>query len=194
MLKYQIFAEGDPIEPTEPTEPKTFTQEDVDALLASQKAEMEKVFDSKFNKKFAEMKTKAKEEADEAARLASLSAQERAEAERDKLQQELNDLRAANTRNEMLKESRRILSESNINVSDAVLGALVTGDAESTQRAVSAFAEAYNADVQNGIKSALAGHVPKASSGPTLTKAEIMAVKNTSQRQKLIAENIELFK
>lgn len=54
----------------------------------------------------------------------------------------------------------------------------------------------YKEAVQNAVKDALKGKPPKAGNGgdkPSMTKEQILAVKNPSERQKLIAENITLF-
>lgn len=54
----------------------------------------------------------------------------------------------------------------------------------------------YKEAVQNAVKDALKGKPPKAGNGgdkPSMTKDQILAVKNPSERQKLIAENITLF-
>lgn len=55
----------------------------------------------------------------------------------------------------------------------------------------------YKEAVQNAVKDALKGKPPKAGNGgdkPPMTKGQILAVKNPSERQKLIAENITLFR
>lgn len=54
----------------------------------------------------------------------------------------------------------------------------------------------YKEAVQKAVKDALKGKPPKAGNGgdkPSMTKEQILAVKNPSERQKLIAENITLF-
>lgn len=54
----------------------------------------------------------------------------------------------------------------------------------------------YKEAIQNAVKDALKGKPPKAGNGgdkPSMTKDQILAVKNPSERQKLIAENITLF-
>ena len=73
---------------------------------------------------------------------------------------------------------------------------LVAEDADGTKAAVEAFATMYKEAVQNAVKDALKGKPPKACNGgdkPSMTKEQILAVKNPSERQKLIAENITLF-
>lgn len=174
-------------------EPVTFSQEDVNKMLADQKADMEKLFDDKFAKKFASYKAKAEAEKNEAARLAQMTAQERAEAERDKLQQELDALKAENTRNGMMSESRKILKESGISVADELLGMFVGADAEATQTAVMQFATLFNAEVERAVKEKLGGRAPRESGGSTMTVEEIMKEKDPVKRQALIAQHMDLF-
>ena len=69
-------------------------------------------------------------------------------------------------------------------------------DADGTKAAVEAFSTMYKEAVQNAVKDALKGKPPKAGNGgdkPPMTKEQILEVKNPSERQKLIAENITLF-
>lgn len=67
--------------------------------------------------------------------------------------------------------------------------------AEDTKTAVEAFAKMYKAAVQAAVKDALKGNPPKAGSGGkgNMTKDQILAITNPAERQRLIAENMELF-
>ncbi|HGN7823374.1 TPA: phage replisome organizer N-terminal domain-containing protein [Streptococcus pyogenes] len=86
------------------------------------------------------------------------------------------------------------LSEANINISDALLSQLVSTDADKTKNAVEAFSEAFSEAIEKEVKERLKSPTPKKSNGNTgLTKEQILAVKDTAERQKLIAENIGLF-
>lgn len=201
-LKFQLFADPDDPgtppggDPGDQDPPKSYSQEEVDKLLAKQKEDLGKTFEDKLNKKFAQYKEEAKKKADEAARLAEMNAQEKAEHERDELQKELDALKAKDARNAMIAESRKTLSEQGITVSEGILNALVTNDAETTQKAVSEFAELFNADVAKAVKAKLAGDPPPADPGaaPKVTKEEIMAIKDPVKRQELIAKNMQLFR
>lgn len=87
-----------------------------------------------------------------------------------------------------------MLSEANINISDALLSQLVSTDADKTKNAVEAFSEAFSEAIEKEVKERLKSPTPKKSNGNTgLTKEQILAVKDTAERQKLIAENIGLF-
>ena len=200
FLKLQLFAEEpaetpdfqkqEPDKPgagkeqgAEGQDPKNgakYTDEDVDRLI---------------NRKFAEWQKKKDAELDEAKRLAGMNAQEKAEHERDQMKRELDELKRQNTIAEMSKVARKMLAEEEINIPDELLGHLVTVDADDTKGAVKAFAKLFKDSVQSAVKEALKGEPPKTGSGKgSLTKEQIMKVQNRTERQRLINENIELFK
>lgn len=200
FLALQLFAEdpaGNP-EPKNPEpdksgagkEPETdgqdpkngakYTDEDVNRLI---------------NQKFAEWQRKKDAELDEARRLAGMNAQEKAEHERDQMKRELEELKRQNTIAEMSKVARKMLAEEEINIPDELLGHLVTVDADDTKGAVKAFTKLFKDSVQSAVKEALKGEPPKTGGGKgSLTKEQIMKVQNRTERQRLINENIELFK
>lgn len=96
----------------------------------------------------------------------------------------------------MAKEARKMLADEDINIPDELVMNLVAEDADGTKAAVEAFSTMYKEAVQKAVKDALKGKPPKAGNGgdkPPMTKGQILAVKNPSERQKLIAENITLF-
>lgn len=130
----------------------------------------------------------------EAEKLAKMTKEEKTEYEMAKLKKQLADLQKQSNRSEMAKTARKILSDEEINISDDILGLLVADDADGTKKAVEAFAKMYKAAVQAGVKQSLKGGAPKGGTGGgTMTKEQILAVKNPTERQKLIAENIKLF-
>lgn len=207
--RYQLFTEQgtdpagqdpgtDPNEgnDNEGKEKEVYSKEEVTKLLAEQKEQMGKDFDDKFNKKFAKFKADAEKEKDEAAKLAEMSAQEKAEHERDKLQKELNELKAKDNLNSMTLQARTLLAEKDIQVDDKLLAVLVSPDAEKTKESVEAFIELFETEVEKQVKAKLAGGPPKAGKegSSTLTKAEIMAIQDPVERQKKIAENMNLFR
>lgn len=195
MKKLQLFAEPtdpnpidptppvDPKDPKEPTDPKPepkYTDEDLDRIIGDRLARWQKEQDKKIS---------------EAEKLAKMDAQEKAEYEKKQLEKELQALKDKETLSEMSKQARKMLSESNINISDDLLAVLVSTDAEATKNAVEAFKVMYSDAVKKGIAEALKGEPPKAgNSGTAITKEEILAVKDRKERQRLITENIELFK
>lgn len=131
----------------------------------------------------------------EAEKLAQMSSEQKEKYRADKAEKELADLKRQIAIEDMSKAARKMLSDENIVIPDEIIGNLVAEDAEKTKAAVEAFAKVFKEAVQNGVKEALKGNPPKtgASSDKKLTKEDIMNVKDRTERQKLIAENPELF-
>jgi hypothetical protein len=152
-----------------------FTQNDVDKIVAKRMA-------------------REKKASEEAARLAKLSAQERAEAERDALQKELDEMKRANAVAEMEREARKILSADGIVVSDDIVSTLVSEDADETSATVKAFASAFKKAVQDEVKKQLSHKNPSTGSSGNVTKEQIMQEQDPIKRQKLIREHMNLFR
>lgn len=163
----------------EPKKKETkYTDEDLDRII---------------NQKFADWQKKQEKAVDEAKKLAEMNAQEKAEYERDQFKKELAELREKNAISEMMKTARQMLADEEINISDELLANLVTSDAEETKASVQSFAKLFKDAVQNAVKDALKGNPPKTGKGSSVTKEQIMAIKNPAERQRMIAENINLF-
>lgn len=140
-------------------------------------------------------KTLTDDKVSEAEKLAQMTKEEQAEYKNKKLQKELDDYKKKDLLSDMSKTARKMLADEEINISDELLAHLVSDNAEDTKAAVESFAKLYKAAVQDAVKDALKGKPPKAGAGGngTMTKEQILAVKNPSERQRLIAENITLF-
>lgn len=171
---------------TTQTEPKQdnkqqpkYTDADVDEIVSKRLAKWEKQQAAKV---------------EEAAKLAEMNAQQKAEYERDKVQKELDEYRRRDTVNAMVAESRRQLSEQGIAVSDDILARLVGETAEETKASIDAFSTAFTAAVEDAVKKQLAGKAPAAGvATKTMTKEEILAIKDPIVRQAAIRDNIGLF-
>ena len=171
---------------TTQTEPKQdnkqqpkYTDADVDEIVSKRLAKWEKQQAAKV---------------EEAAKLAEMNAQQKAEYERDKVQKELDEYKRRDTVNAMVAESRRQLSEQGIAVSDDILARLVGETAEETKASVDAFSTAFMAAVEDAVKKQLAGKAPAAGvATKTMTKEEILAIKDPIARQAAIRDNIGLF-
>lgn len=171
---------------TTQTEPKQdnkqqpkYTDADVDEIVSKRLAKWEKQQAAKV---------------EEAAKLAEMNAQQKAEYERDKVQKELDEYKRRDTVNAMVAESRRQLSEQGIAVSDDILVRLVGETAEETKASVDAFSTAFTAAVEDAVKKQLAGKAPAAGvATKTMTKEEILAIKDPIARQAAIRDNIGLF-
>lgn len=130
----------------------------------------------------------------EAEKLTQMTKEEKAEYKAAKLERELNELKRQNALNEMTRVARKMLAEEELNIPDDIISNLVSEDAEKTKEAVEAFAKSFKEAVQAGVKEALKGSAPRASQNNIgITKEQILNVKDRAERQKLMAENPELF-
>jgi hypothetical protein len=157
---------------------KRYTDADVNAII---------------DKKFAEWQKKQQKAVDEATKLANMTAQEKAEHERDAWEQKYNDLLAENTRSTLTIQATQMLTDDGIVVPTEIVSVLVAEDAEKTKARVTAFAKAFKTAVQNAVKEANKKESPKSGGASTLTKSSIMKVKDINERQRLIRENLDLF-
>ncbi|MCB6727875.1 DUF4355 domain-containing protein [Blautia marasmi] len=173
-------ADPKPEDKKEETKPEAkYTDEDLNKLI---------------NKKFAEWQEKKEKELTEAKKLAEMNAQERAEHERDEMKRQLETLMKQQSLTEMTKTARAMLTEKEINVSDDLLSMLVSEDADKTKSTIDSFVELFQGAVKNAVANALKGNIPKTGASSGTTKEQIMAVKDRAERQRLIRENMELFK
>lgn len=141
-------------------------------------------------------KTLTDDKVSEAEKLAQMTNEEKANYRAKKAEDALKEMQRQNARSDMAKEARKMLADEDINIPDELVMNLVAEDADGTKAAVETFSTMYKEAVQKAVKDALKGKPPKAGNGgdkPSMTKEQILAVKNPSERQKLIAENITLF-
>lgn len=180
---------------------ETTTEQKKEPETATEAAKDEKKYsdadlDRIFNKKFAEMKQKEEKKVAEAAKLAEMNAQQKAEYERDQLKKELDALKRKDALAEMSKVARKMCAEEGITISDELLNRLVTTDAEETKTATDSFVSLFKESVEAAVKERLRGKTPTVgtSSGtPKMTKEQIMAIKDPVIRQQKMLENKELF-
>lgn len=171
--------EKDESDPVDPKSVPKYTDEDLDRI---------------FDRKFAQMMKKHQRELDEAKRLTEMNAQERAEHENKKLQEQVQELLRKEAISEMSKSARAMLNEKNINIGDDLLSILVSEDADKTKKSVDNFISLFEMAVNKAVKDALKGEPPKTGGASGLTKEQIMKVANRTERQRLIQENMHLFK
>ncbi len=160
-------------------------------------------FDRRVNKAIKTAVTKSEEKwkaltddkLTEAEKLAKMTKEEKAEYRAKKAEKELEELKKMNARTELAKTARKMLADENINIPDELLSNLVADDADGTKTAVESFAKMYKEAVQTAVKEAIKGKPPKAGTGGgnTITKEQIMDIKDPIERQKMIRENINLF-
>lgn len=131
----------------------------------------------------------------EAEKLAKMTNEEKAAYRMSQMEKELNAFKEKDALTEMSKTARKMLAEDEINIPDELLAHIVSTDAEDTKNTVQAFSKLFKDAVQETIKTKYKGNPPKAGTGGkgSMTKDQIMAVKNPAERQKLIAEHMDLF-
>lgn len=163
------------------TEEKKYSDKDLDEIIG---------------KKFAKWQKDQEKKVDEAKKLAAMNEQQKAEYERDQLQKQLDEYKRKDTLSEMTKTARKMLTDAGISVSDEILSILVTTDAEKTKAAVDSYSKAFTKAVEDAVKERLKGNPPTKGTGggtATMTKAEIMAIKDPELRQQKMLENKHLF-
>lgn len=197
FMALQMFAEepagGEPAgteptghEPAEPkgTEPKNepekkYTDEDVNRII---------------DRKFAEWEKKQSKAKSEAEKLAGMNAEQKEKYENEQLKKQVEELLRKDALGKMAAVARGMLGEKNISVSDDLIEMLISDDAEKTKSSVDSFINAFQSAVEKAVKDALKGNTPKKTSEPaSITKEQIMKVKDPLERQKLIAEHMDLF-
>ena len=131
----------------------------------------------------------------EAEKLAQMTGEEKEKYRADKAEQELADLRRQIALGDMAKTARKMLADEQIALPDEIIMNLVSDDAEKTKESVEGFTKAFKEAVNAAVKEALRGNPPKAGTGGAkqVTREQIFAVKDRAERQKLIAENPQLF-
>lgn len=170
------------------TEPKNkpekkYTDEDVDRII-----------NQKFAQKFSEWEKKQSKAKDEAEKLAGMNAEQKEKYENEQLKKQVQELLRKDALGKMATVARGMLGEKNISVSDDLIEMLISDDAEKTKSSVDSFITAFQSAVEKAVKDALKGNPPKKTSEPaSITKEQIMKVKDPLERQKLINEHMDLF-
>lgn len=131
----------------------------------------------------------------EAEKLSQMTAEQKEKYRADKAEKELADLKRQIALGEMARTARKMLSDEQITVPDEIIMNLVCEDAEKTKDTVENFAKSFKDAVSTAVKESLRGNPPKAGTGGAkqVTREQIFAVKDRAERQKLIAENPQLF-
>lgn len=134
-------------------EEKTFT-------AAELTAEVDRRVQQAQQKWQAELETRLKNERDEGARLAKLSAEERAKEEQKKAQEVFEKERQQYQRDKLEFETTKELAQRNLPISFAKL--LAGDDADSTKANIESFQKEWAAALQKEIDNKIKGSAPKA--------------------------------
>ena len=163
---------------------KKYTDADIDKIVKERLAR---------ERKAAEKKARQQAEAE---KLKNMTAAEKRDAEFEEMKARLATLEAEKNQASMLSTASDILKDAGINVSSKLVGHLIADTADETKANVDEFVKLYNDAVNKGVKAAMkaSGSNPKKGGTSTLTREEIMKVKNPVERQKLIKDNMQLFR
>ncbi|EHJ07952.1 DUF4355 domain-containing protein [Staphylococcus simiae] len=166
------------------TTEKTFTQEEVTKLIQERVAREQRKTDEKIKDAIAE-----------AQKLAKMNKDQQLQYENEKLLKELETYKTKDAKSQMKQEARSMLNQTGIEVVDEdLLDILVTANAEQTKKNVDIFANLLNKMVQANVEKALRQETPVNYQQSSLSKQDIMAIKDDVERQQAIAKNINLFK
>ena len=107
-------------------------------------------------------------------------------------------MRAEKNRADMTATAGDILREAGVPASSQLVSKLVSDTAEDTKKTVEDFVKMFNVVVDKRVKQVLRenGGSPKKggnSGGDSWTREKIMAVKNPTERQRLIKDHMDLF-
>lgn len=114
----------------------------------------------------------------------------KAESDKDK---RIAELEATIKRNNALRETQEIFTESGLNVSNEVLEMVVADDAKTTLANATAITNLIKNVKEATRKELLAGKTPQNFGKPKMTKEEIMGIADPIKRREKMAENWGLF-
>lgn len=173
------------------TEPKSYTQDELNALLEKARKEGEtngyvkgkNDTTTKWEKKIAEQTKLAKEEAEKQAKFEKMSELEKAQTEAKESKAKLQELEDKIYLNEQRDETRKLMKDKGL--PDVFLDSvLVFKDAEATLNKITEVKELFDAEVQKAVESKITTHVPKQSGNDDGGFSENMARKALGLSQK----------
>ncbi|MGT2623943.1 DUF4355 domain-containing protein [Streptococcus thoraltensis] len=167
-------------------ESKTFTQKELDDIVEARVARAVK----KAQKYAEEQIQKAQSEGE---RLAKLSKDERNKEEQAKRLSELEKREHDLAMKELRIEARSLLSEEGLPAE--FLDIVMADTAESVKDNISNLRTVFDEAVEKRVDERLTqSRVKTGSTAGAMSKQDIMAISDTNERQRLIAENMHLFK
>jgi len=162
---------------------KTFSQEEVSQMIKDRLAREKRKSDERM-----------KDAIQEAEKLAKMNKDQKNQYELEKLLKENEELKAEKALSQMKNETRSMLNESGLeNFDDQIVNILVNTDAEKTRKNVESFTNLLNQMVKSNVEKALRQDSPVSTQSNRMTKDDILAIKDDTQRQNAIAQNLNLF-
>ena len=165
---------------------KTFTQDELNHIV------QERV-QRAVAKAQKDAEDKIKQAQSEGERLAKLTKDERAKEEEAKRLADLEAREKAIAVKELRIETQSLLSDEGLPIE--FLDVVMADTAESVKDNIASIRKVSDEAVEKRVNERLTQDKPRrGATAGAMSKAEIMAVKDASERQKLIAENLELFR
>lgn len=143
---------------------KTYTDDELDKIVQTRLARAK----SEWKKQLEDEKNKLTE----AQKLENMNAQEKAEYQAKKLQEEIDELKREKNLNEQMSVARKALADKDIKLSDKLLSMFVSPEAEKTKAAIDDFIPQWQEAVNKAVQEALKGHTPKADRGQGQVKSD----------------------
>lgn len=165
---------------------KTFTQDELNHIV------QERV-QRAVAKAQKDAEDKIKQAQSEGERLAKLTKDERAKEEEAKRLADLEAREKAIAVKELRIETQSLLSDEGLPIE--FLDVVMADTAESVKDNIASIRKVFDEAVEKRVNERLTQDKPRrGATAGAMTKAEIMAVQDANERQKLIAENLELFR
>ena len=179
--------EAETVDNPETTEAdKTFTQDELNHIV------QERV-QRAVAKAQKDAEDKIKQAQSEGERLAKLTKDERAKEEEAKRLADLEAREKAIAVKELRIETQSLLSDEGLPIE--FLDVVMADTAESVKENIASIRKVFDEAVEKRVNERLTQDKPRrGATAGAMSKAEIMAIKDVSERQKLIAENLELFR
>lgn len=163
-------------------EGKTYTEADLNRIVQERVARAEE---------------KAQKEADEAKKLARMTAEQKLQHKLDQANAKVAEMERNEAISGLKQAASALLADSGIKANDDLLSLLVTDTAESTDANLKTFLTIVDEKSNEMLQAKLKGSAPKVvtstQASSAMTREQIMAIPNQEARQKAIGENLSLF-
>jgi len=152
-------------------------------------AELEEILKERLARKDKERETAIKE----VEKLAKMNKDQKTAYELEQANKRIAEYEEREALQTMRTEARNMLKDEGIQASDEILNFIVSTKADDTQANVKAYAKAFNDAVSEQVRTRLQQDSPDQFVRPSMSRQEIMDIKDDIQRQQAILNNIKLF-
>nr|DAM98682.1 MAG TPA: capsid scaffolding protein [Caudoviricetes sp.] len=181
----QDVTQEEQVETKQEKSERTFTRAEFGKAVAAEIAKARATWESEQ----AEALELAKSEGE---RLAKLTKDERAKEEEEKRIQAIEERERAIAEREMKMATMALLVEEGL--PQEFLGHVLAPTAEEVKAKISDLRNVFDKEVEKRVNERLVQSTPRRGAINGLTKEDIMAIENDDERQRAIAENIQLFR